>query len=90
MQTLIEIFNGFFEGRYNLTCFKSKPASREVKNLQILLGYLVCGYFLPTLCRILFFKKPPGLNLRPIFCFFYRFSSFKRSGLLRSPVRGND
>ena len=55
MQTLIEIFNGFFEGRYNLTCFKSKPASREVKNLQILLGYLVCGYFLPTLCRILFF-----------------------------------
>ena len=55
MQTLIEIFNGFFEGRYKLTCFESKPASREVKNLQILLGYLVCGYFLPTLCRFLFY-----------------------------------
>jgi hypothetical protein len=55
MKTLIEIFNGFLEGKYNLTCFKSEPPSPEVKNLQVLLGYLVCGYFLPTLCRILFY-----------------------------------
>ena len=55
MRTLIEIFNGFLEGKYNLTCFKSVPPSREVKNLQVLLGYLVCGYLLPTFCWILFF-----------------------------------
>lgn len=55
MQTLIVIFNGFLEGKYDLTRFKSVPASREVRNLQVLLGYLVCGFFLPTLCRILFF-----------------------------------
>ena len=55
MQILIEIFNGFLEGKYNLTRFKSVPPSREVKNLQVLLGYLVCGFFLPTVCRILFF-----------------------------------
>lgn len=54
MRTLVEIFNGFLEGKYNLA-IKSAPPSEVVKNLQILLGYLVCGFFLPTLCRILFY-----------------------------------
>lgn len=54
MRTLVEIFNGFFEGKYNLTCFKSVPPSQEVKNLQVLLGYLVCAYLLPSFGRVLF------------------------------------
>ena len=54
MRTLVELFYGFFEGKYNLK-FESRPATREVKNLQILIGYLACIYLLPTFCRILFF-----------------------------------
>lgn len=53
MRTLIDIFNGFLEGKYSLT-FESAPPSPAVKNLQVLLGYLVCAYLLPSLWRILF------------------------------------
>jgi hypothetical protein len=54
MRTLVEIFYGFFEGKYNLK-IESRPPTREVKNLRILIGYLACIYLLPTFCRILFF-----------------------------------
>ena len=51
MQLLIKVINGFLEGEARKTL---KPYNRTVENFQVLLAYLVCGFFLPTLCRILF------------------------------------